>query len=171
MTESLILPGGVGGVGAGAGAPKLLHVSEEFASGTQQPLTPGAAWSVRPLNTILVDEIGVTLAAGVLTLPAGTYEADGYGVARMCATHRIRLYNVTAADVIRYGTAGQSSQSSTYAQTSSKLFSRFTLDVESDIQLEHKVETGPAGASTLGIATVGSTGPELYSELILRKLS
>lgn len=167
MTETISSPGSAAGSGS---ASALLHVTEEYAAGTQQPTTT-AGWVVRPLNTVKTNEIpGASLdtATGILTLPPGTYEIDGYAVARMVATHRLRLWNITAAAAIEYGTSGQSSQSSPYAQTSSKLFRKFTLDVESQIRLEHKIEVSGAGASTLGIATVGGVGPEKYAEVIVR---
>ena len=49
----------------------------------------------------MTDTIGSTLSSNQFTLPAGTYQFDGWSTANSVVNHQSKLYNVTdAADVL-----------------------------------------------------------------------
>jgi len=65
------------------------------------------SWTTRPLNSVQINTIsGASLAANMVTLPAGTYIASGYTVFFANDDHKTRLQNVTAGSTICYSNAG-----------------------------------------------------------------
>lgn len=96
-----------------------------------------AAWTTRVLNTTTASTIaGASLAANQITLPAGTYDVDASvpcfsnGVA---TGFKARLYDATGAAVLLDGTT---SQSSVACEQRCFITGRFTLTVESAVQIE-----------------------------------
>lgn len=117
----------------------ILH--ETRAGNAAASAFPIDTWVHRVLNTVVANTIvGASVASGVVTLPAGTYRVEAEAMARQAGSHRVRLYNLTAAAAIITGLTGDSNTGSGSNATcsSSRLVYRFTLAVESAIRLEHR---------------------------------
>jgi hypothetical protein len=129
------------------------------------------SYTTRELNTVVQNSIaGCSLASNRVTLPAGTYIVEGSCPANRVNRHKCRLYNVTAASVIAYGTSEFGAVGSgNISITRSTVLARFVLSVTSDIRLEHNLENATNGAD-YGLASA-MTGPEIYSFLKVWKLT
>lgn len=161
---------------AGATAPEwasaalpLLHVRDEQASGANAGTFTSGAWQVRPLQTIVTNELGVTLASNVITgLPAGTYEVEASAPAHLTEFHKARLYDVTGSAVLVTGTNARTSSAAS-AISMSVVRGRFTLSATSDVRLEHRCLTTRA---TDGFGVAMSFGVvEVYAEVLIRRIS
>lgn len=154
----------------------LVHVRDEKSSGTAAASITSGGWRTRLLNTTKTNEVsGASLntSTGVLTLPAGTYFAEGfcprYVGNNAASAHQARLYNATAAAELIAGRNSYGAVSATDSNMAgageASVTGRFTLSVQSDIQLEHRVTTTSSG----GIAH--SWGTEVYAELLVWKVA
>jgi hypothetical protein len=172
----------LGRVTAGSGDPEeltpaqtrtllmpLLHVRDEKASGTGGGTFTAGAWQVRTLNTVKTNEItGASLAADVVTLPAGTYEADASAPCFSVNRHQARVYNVTGAAVLLEGQNAYAAAADN-ASVPSRVVGRFTLAVQSDVRLEHRCETS---RSTNGFGVENSFGgTQVYADMMIRKVA
>ena len=169
---SLFLPGTLGASGAslvttGGGtlgwastAPSVIIVADEKTSGTDGGTCTSGSWVTRTLNTTRANSIsGASLAADVITLPAGTYEVDLLAPAHQVNMHQARLYNVTGAAVLVLGSS-ENSGATDSTLTSSRILGRFTLTATSNLRLEHRCSTTKA-TNGFGISTGWDT--EVYS--------
>lgn len=103
----------------------LLHLQDVKSSGTAGGTFNSGAWRQRTLNTEVTDEITSTLSSNTFTLPNGTYWIEAEVPASDVAGHIARLYNVTDAAAVLYGT---SARANTQADnTPSLIRGRFTV--------------------------------------------
>lgn len=129
-----------------------------------------ASYTTRTLNTEVYNNItGASLSSNQVTLPAGTYLAEGRCPAFRVASHKCRLYNATATAVLAYGSSEYTAVGSgDLVTTTSVVLSVFTLASTSAVQLEHAL------GSTTSTADYGKaanmTGSEVYSTLKIWKL-
>ena len=94
------------------------------------------SWELRALSAVVQDYIGGGVGLGsIITLPAGTYNVDGYAVG-VGGYHQSRIYNQTDASVAILG----SSQSG----GNSLLQGTFTIAASSTFVLETQVDTSDA---------------------------
>jgi len=154
----------------------LMHVREQQASGVGSS-TPGTngVWVTRVLNTTVTNDTGIpTLSANQVTLPAGTYFAQGYAMGDFSTfgtsgVFKGKLFNFTAGSDLLIG----SSQAALNQTTSfinerliSNIWGRFTVAVTTAIEMRSWITNGVA-CSAAGIpATV-----EIYSEVLFWKVA
>lgn len=145
----------------------LLHVQDQKASGTQGGTFTSGAWQKRVLNTILTNELGVTLVSDeIVGLKAGVYEVDASAPGYDVSYHQARLYDVTGAAVLVIGTQ-EYTNPAVDARNRSFVRGRFSLTVTSTLRLEHRCSTTLA---TYGFGSAGSISTEIYADLQLRFL-
>lgn len=145
----------------------LLHVQDQKASGTNGGTFTSGAWQTRDLNTILTNELGVTLASNVITgLKAGIYEVEALAPAYAVDRHQARLYDVTGAVVAVLGKSAITN-AGTNVGNDAVVRGRFTLAATSNLRLEHRCQTTLA---TFGFGVAGSFGTEVYADLQIRFL-
>ena len=150
---------------AGAGSWHVV-VEDQKTSGTAAG-SAIAGTQTRALNTLVENSIGASLSGDVLTLPAGTYEAEWDAPAYAINGHKANLYNVTGAAVLGVGTT---EYNYSYA-LNSRSFGRakFTLSATSGIRINHYTN---AARATDGLGVACSSGSvEVYSRLRVRKLA
>jgi hypothetical protein len=150
---------------------KFAHYQDQKASGTDGGDFTSGAWRLRDLNTEVYDNIGITLGSNLLTLPAGTYYIDASAPAFRNEWHQCRLYNNTAAAVILLGTNERSGNTATGPTSSggrSLVRGRFVLSGSSNISIEHRTSGTRNGD---GFGSAGSVGTEVYTDVMLWKLS
>jgi hypothetical protein len=158
---------------SGGGAPLLLHVQDQKASGTAGGSTGSTTdYFTRDLNTVVVNQItGASLSSNQVTLPAGTYVIDG-GAPSTQLRHKARLYNVSTSARALLGTSERPVDSSTGVGVSScrsLVRGVVTFATSTIVRLEHKFP-GSTGSNDLGVAAFAGDS-EVYSDLLIWKLS
>lgn len=136
--------------------------------------TSGAFVSQVPLNTFDdPDSIGVSLASNQFTLPAGRYFIQARAPFFTVQDFQIRLYNVTGASVVKYGSNGYSGNtaSSAYTQDWSVINTSVTIAASTTFQLDYRctisVATNGQGVVSNGVVVSGHK--EIYAEVIVVK--
>ena len=143
----------------------LLHVRDEKTSGTAGGGGTSGSYGTRTLNTVVTNEIsGASLASNQITLPAGTYRIEASAPSVQTNRHKAKLRDTTgAADLIIGTSAFGSSQAANGSQTRSFVNGQFILSAQSDLEIQHEVQT-TVGTSDLGVAS--SFGEvEVYTEV------
>lgn len=116
-----------------------------------------SAWTKYPIDATMVNTISgasVDLAGDDVTLPAGTYDVDGYACIFKGNSINCRLYDITNTATLLWGGAGYSSDSGNYASGLIPIKGRITLAGAADLRVEYY----GAGAIILGnSAPDGST--------------
>jgi hypothetical protein len=162
---------GGGGGGGGGGAPSLspdslLYIADEKAAGTNGGDAVANQWQRRDLNTVHVDNVaGAALADDEVTLPAGRYWMT-WRVPHYRVHHHVsRLYNVTADEVVGYGSREYSADAATTSGNShGAAFVEFSE--ETVIRLEQRVNNSNTG-NGLGVGNFDLDGaPQTFSELM-----
>ncbi len=143
-------------------APQLSTFAYQTASGTDGAGT-AVGFNDIPLNTTILNEIpGVTLAANVLTLPAGTYEVDAQGFAN-AGNAALHLYDVVAAAAFTTGLVRQQG----YSAGPRRLFGKFTLASTKTFKLRMHTSIA-AGSGGLGYAQNIAGVPEQHCFIAIK---
>ena len=151
-------------------------IVERQPNGTAAGTSIGATYNKRNLNDKSTyggyDEIGITLASGQMTLPAGTYYFRATAPAAAATGHKLTLYETTAT-VARI--VGQACRSTTDYDgnpiiSTATVCGRFTIASALIFELRHYISTGLA-TSGLGAAVSGGSGDEIYAVIELEKVS
>jgi len=120
----------------------FLHVYDEKSTGTDGGTATSGSWETRTLNTVGTNEItGASLGSNQITLPAGTYEIHAFAPAYRCGVNKAKLYNTTATADIIIGTSARSHTAGDYTNSVSIISGRFTLSVQSVLEIRHQVAT------------------------------
>jgi hypothetical protein len=150
----------------------FLHVVDQKTSGTGGGTSLAASSQRRTLNTIRTNRItGASLASNIITLPAGTYYADGSAPAAGIGRHRSELYNETTPATLIGGTSEFTAVNAGSGNVSTRApFSgEFTLAGVTNVSMYHYTELA---AASIGLGIAASIGgvSEVYSELKIWKL-
>lgn len=123
--------------GGGGGGASVAYYQDQKSESAHGGTATAGSWQVRDLTTEVFDPDGIgTLSGNEVTLGAGKYVIRAGAPAFKVNKHMVRLYNVTDAALIAYGTTG-------YADTSPNVqdvsFVSGYLDISSSkaIRLEH----------------------------------
>lgn len=153
-----------------ASALRLLHVRDEKSSGTAGGTATAGSYVTRTLNTVMTNEIlGASLNSNTITLPLGTYEVTARAPAHRTQFNKLRLYDVTGAAVLLIGGVTFNASSSSLVVGDAWIRGRFTLAIQSDVRLEHRVSVSTGTNDFGAAATFGDA--EVYTELWLRKVA
>ena len=138
-----------------------IFVTEEQSTG----VSPGNninGLNIRQLNTVRTNTIvGASLAAGQVTLPAGSYKIYGSSPFFNGDQHRCYLYNVTDASIVSLGTSENAGAAFT---TRSLVKGKLTIASSKVFELRHWMPV----AQTRGLGDpVNDTQVEVYAELEL----
>lgn len=155
----------------------LLHVQNVQASGVNGGSATADAFTTVDLNTVLTNEIaGASLAANEITLPAGDYWIEVSSPSFRTLENFCKLYNVTASSDILIGSSDYRDNAATNTDPEtgkSFIFGRFTLNVQSDIRLDHSVDNT---FSTSDLGLLSSSGgltraQEVYANVMIWRLN
>ena len=142
----------------------LLHIRDEKAQNTGGGAFANGAWRTRDLTVVKTNEIaGASLAANRITLPAGIYWVEWSAPGYQVDIHQSKLYDISgAADLI----IGTSAYSSVLVNINDHSFGkgRFTIAVESLIELQHRCSTTNTFGNPCNFTT------EVYSDIIIRQV-
>lgn len=147
----------------------LLHVADEKTTGTNGGASTSGTWSTRTLNTVRTNEIAsASLSSNQISLPAGTYYIEARAPAAVSSGHKARLYNVTDAAAVLYGSSAFVGTSSA-TTTDSFIVGRFTLAGTKSLRIEHNVNAQDA---TQGFGkAVSASVAEIYTEAMIWKVA
>jgi hypothetical protein len=160
--------GGVAAVKTHSPFLKFAYFEDRKTANTNGGSRSSGGYVTRTLNTTGYNGItGASLSSNQVTLPAGTYIAEGSCPAYRVGVHKCRLYDVTATAVLAYGTSTVAGAAD-LVQSVSTVFTRFTIASSSAIRLEHSLDTTTSSAD-YGLAA-NLTGEEVYSTLRFWKL-
>ncbi len=159
----------VGTVGAtpGGGAGLYALLRDEKMSGTQGGTFTSGAWRTRDLNTKVVDEIGITLAANQFTLPAGTYRFSAACPAHDVYRQQGRLRNITDNKTILDGESSFTSAVDAILGAS-RLEGQFTIAAPKTFELQHQCQTTKP---TQGFGIAVNFDVEVYAWIRLEKVA
>lgn len=149
----------------------LFHLQDAKSSGTAAQLLTVTTWNKRTLASVTNEITGASVSSSVITLPAGTYYAEGSASCRGHASgnvlHKIRLRQTSAtAQTLLIGTSDAVGSNTTLSSRSS-LAGRFTLASAKQIELQHF----PQSYSPLSGAPVSSGENEIYADLRIWKIA
>jgi hypothetical protein len=143
--------------------------SETQASGTDGGTFTSGSYVKRTLNTTVVNNItGCSIAASVITLPAGSYQVFASAPAFAVNAHKTKLRNTTAGTDIVIGASAQSS-SADATQSVSQLRAFFTIAVSTNIELQHRCGTTKT-TNGLGVASTFADS-EVYSQITIARVA
>ena len=140
---------------------KVACLVDEKANNNAGGTFTSGAWQQRDLQTEYYDTIGITFGTNTFILPAGTFYIDWSCPAENVYSHQARLYNVTSAGVVKYGSSEYAKRST--AQTQSRSFgsATITLGTTATFKIEHRCNTTQA---TEGFGVCGNFGNvEVYT--------
>ena len=113
---------------------------EIYGTGTNAPVGTFGAYAARVLNTSASFNLAATLSSNQITLPAGTYEVDGWASGGLHAAFRARLYNVTDSTIGANGTSAIATDGGSGTHQSwSIMFGQFTILTSTVFQLEQRL--------------------------------
>lgn len=159
----------------GTGNPfggQLLHVREQQGNNVASTWTPSAgSFSTRVLNTSVTNEISsASLAANVISLPAGTYYVEAFAVAATASAGnmqaQLRLYNTTDSAALVTGLSNRNANAGYTQSFENSLRGRFTIAGTKSITLQHFTSSG---AATPGVVNSGAV--EVYAEVLIWKVA
>ena len=149
-TPLSVAQGGTGGATAADARDNLelvkavadyIVIEEQQLAGVDGGTFTSGSWQLRALNTEVVDTGNhASVAASQITLNAGTYRCHAWATAYKVNAHKIALYDVTGATVLGVGSTEESAVADD-CMTKSGIECRFTIAVQSVIQLRHQCET------------------------------
>jgi hypothetical protein len=152
------------------GALLFLHVREQYSSGTNGGTSTSLTAYTRNLNTTVGANTipGSSLSSSLVSLPAGTYDFEGYAVSSNSAggPTRLSLYNSTDSTEVLLGPVVGASSGNVEAVVSG----RFTISATKNISLSHYIGNGQASTG-LGYPGSFAGKAEIYSELKLWKVA
>lgn len=162
------------GVLANPFGSNLLHVRDERSSGTVGGTLAVTTWQTITLQTTKTNEIsGASLASNQITLPAGTYFAEGIASAFQGQECRSRLQNVSDGTTSLYSLNVRSGTNLGYdgADTGLPFFrGRFTIASQKVFELQVWSSGNSSGTQGLGRPTsVGIN--EVYAEVLIWKIA
>ena len=143
--------------------------NEQQASGTQGGTFNSGSYLKRTLNTTIVNNIaGCSIAASVITLPAGTFRVLAKAPCHRVSENKARLQNTTAGTTLVLG-SNELTSNTDNIQVSSMVIGTFTLSVSSTIELQHR---GAIGVATSGFGVgVGFGDSEVYAMIQIERIA
>lgn len=120
-----------------------INIVDQKAQNTAGGAFNNGAWRTRDLNTELADTGNLaSVAANQITLEAGTYRVFITAPAAQVRRHQLRLYDTTGAAVLLTGNNAFAVPGS---QSIATLAGRFTISVQSVLEVQHQCQTTVAG--------------------------
>ena len=147
-------------------------LTDEKTAGTAGGTFTSGAWQTRDLQNEVYDGIGITFSTNEFILPTGNYLIQWSAPAYSVNLHQSRLYDVTGAAIIEYGsTAMATSLLGHYADvgfTRSFGSARVTPSGTNNYKIEHHCEDTYA---TEGFGHAGGFAVEVYTVVEIFKES
>lgn len=124
------------------------------------------SWVTRELNTIDGDTSFIAITSNQFTLESGVYQLEWSAPAYRVGVHKTRIYNVTDASEIEYGSS-ENINSTEEVATRSMGSAIIELTGSKTLRLEHRCSTPRA---VNGLGTASSFGSEVHAQVKITKL-
>lgn len=159
----------IGAGQGGAGSPGLYaHLRDEKADATAGGTFTSGAFRTRDLNTIVTDEIGITLSSNQFTLPAGTYLIKATAPAFRVNGNSLRLQNITDVETEVKGTNQSSEVGPPASDVVCEVLGQFTIDAPKVFELQHRCSGTRA---TVGFGSGFTPAPNVFAVVELLKVA
>lgn len=146
--------------------PYILHLVHEATAGVDGGTAVSGANNIRNMTAKTNTIPGASVAADSFTLPAGTYDVDGWAAGYNVRRHKAFIRNNTIADLALLGSSEYAASDSS---TNSLFSGRLVVAPGGEtFSVRHYIGVGYADEG-LGIATDGSLN-ELYASVMIRKV-
>jgi hypothetical protein len=150
-------------------APDTAIFNETQASGTNGGSSATGSFIKRTLNTTTVNTItGCSIAASVITLPAGTYLVTASAPFYATNSTKLKLRNTTDSTDTAIGVSSDFA-SSNFVAGIALLTGYFTIAASKDFELQYRVASVKA-TTGLGLANSFSVS-EIYSTIQIQKVA
>jgi hypothetical protein len=152
----------------GYGAAMAIFTDSK-ASGADGGTATSGSWLTRTLNTTQYNNItACSLASNQITLTAGTYYFDCYGIAGQVTRHQAKLRNVTAGTDAIVGSS-ECTIDASVAPTHSTVRGVVTITGSTVFELQHRVETTK---TSTGFGIGNSFGLTMvFAEVVIRQIA
>ena len=153
---------------AGSTVKRACLVDQKTTGNSGGTFTLGA-WQQRDLQTEYYDDIGITFGTNTFILPAGTFYIDWSCPAFRVENNKSRLYNVTAAGVVQYGSTEYTKMSTAKSAIRSTGSAKITLAAPATFKVEHR---GAVTIATEGFGVQsGFSEVEIYTIVNIMQIS
>ena len=116
-----------------------VKVSDRKSQSTAGGTFTSGDWRTRDINTEDDDPQSIaSISSNQITLPAGTYRCNIICPAVNTNSHQARLRNITGNTTLIVGTSSYCANSAGHASTNSSIVGRFSLTVESILEIQHR---------------------------------
>ena len=151
----------------------VLVYEDQKTDGTTGGTPTTAAWTTRVVNTEVSDVGGHgSVATNAITLAAGTYEIDALSAFYATAGTRLRWRNTTDSTTPVLGMSAEVGATNTsQGQFHVPLRGVFTIASSKTFELQYFVASAAGAGVGLGADDAQTLGVEVYTVIILRKIS
>lgn len=149
---------------------RVAYLSDVKASATDGGSSVATTWTTRTLNT-LVDNTGfvTSLSANQFTLPAGTYQARGFGMTfGVGNTSKLRLRNITDGTTSVIGSSNYATTGGATTNVTNVIEGEFTITSSKTFALQY-YSTVAQATNGLGVATASGES-ELFAQVAITKI-
>ncbi len=130
--------------------------------------TSAGVWQTRDLNTVVVNEIGASLATNQFTLLAGTYYIEAQVTMFQIDDSKLRIQNITDTSTALEGINQTGIGTSNFSSGINTMKGRFTLAATKTLALQ---QIGSVAKATIGLGKAISLGSnETFAEIVIWKL-
>lgn len=149
----------------GGGEVSIIHtpyicIQDQKAQGTSGGTFTSGAWRTRDLNTEVSDVGGfASVSSNQITLAAGTYIFDISAPAYKCNRHQAKLYNVSDASDVAFGSS-EYTGSADNTGNRSVIRGKFTIAASKILEVRHQCQTT---SNTYGLGVEANFGTEIYT--------
>ncbi len=154
--------------GAAPGSVPIFNAQDQRTSGTDAGSSTSGSFETRTLNTVIINEIGASLASDEITLVAGTYDIEASSPSDSAGRHKLVFFNITDVTEEIIGTSEYADVGGN-GNTRSKVSARITIAATKVFDLRQRVETSSGGAGQGRASSFGVI--EIYAEITIRKIS
>lgn len=158
------------GTNASWGAIPYIKLSNTQASGTGGGAATVGSWLIIPINTVDIDtgsNVVSNSSSSGFVLVAGTYQIDATSPFFVSAAASTRLQNITDSTTVLTGESVSSIAVDVTAN--SRLSGRFTIAASKALELQYQVGSNNSSSASL-LGQPSGFGPEVYAQIILRKI-
>lgn len=128
---------------------------EIYPTGTNAPAGTTGSYTQRVLNTSSSNLTGASLSSNIITLPAGTYEVEGWASGGLHETFKAQFYNNTDLTIAALGTSAIATRfGSTTHQAHSLMYGQFSILTASAFELQQRI----AGTFIMGEGNTSGKG-------------
>lgn len=147
----------------------MVILEDQKTAGTNGGTFTSGAWRTRDLNTIVHDDVGITLSSNEFTLPAGRYPISVDCPVYATQQNRCRVYNVSDTAIEIEGSNAYGS--TTTVQGIARLTGLIDISSSKTFRVEHRCRsTRAANGFGVEVNTYFTVPYEIYTKVVIQKI-